>query len=198
MVGLYMTTATRTLLSLVLTITFVGNQNHLHPAPENMTSQRFSGIKNHLPTMIVFDLDDCLWSPEMHELYSKPTIPVHGVLNPHCPKEKQVKGVVGLSNQHGDTVQLYGGARRALYELVTDSLYSDVTIAVASSSLEPTYSHACLEGIEILPGRTLRDVIQYDQIGRNGKLTSRKTSHFRELQKESGIPYDEMLFFDGK
>ncbi|KAL3923486.1 MAG: hypothetical protein SGARI_006207 [Bacillariaceae sp.] len=147
-----------------------------------MASQAFSGSKNHLPTMIVFDLDDCLWSPEMHELYSKPTIPVRGILNPHCPKEDQKEGVVGLSNQHGDTVRLYDGARRALYALVTDPLYSDVTIAVASTSLEPSYSHACLEGIEVLPGRKLRDVIQYDEIGRS----------------ESGVPYDEMLFFDGK
>ena len=163
-----------------------------------MSSQNFSGTKNHLPTMIVFDLDDCLWSPEMHELYSKPILPVRGVLNPHCLKEQQTTGVVGLSNRHGDTVRLYEGARRALYEVVTDPLYSDVTIAVASSSLEPTYSHACLEGIEVVPGRTMRDVIRYDEIGRTGKLTSRKTSHFKELHRESGIPYDEMLFFDGK
>lgn len=34
-----------------------------------------------LPRMIVFDLGDCLWSPEMHELDSKPCIPITGVLN---------------------------------------------------------------------------------------------------------------------
>ncbi|CAB9509477.1 expressed unknown protein [Seminavis robusta] len=150
----------------------------------------------HLPSMIVFDLDDCLWSPEMHELYAKPTVPVHGILNPHKPPNEQLQGVVGLSNQHGDTVTLYEGARRAMYELVTNPEYQGVIIAVASTSLEPSYSHACLQGLEVLPGKTLRHVIQYDQIGRTGKLTSRKTTHFRELHKESGIPYEEMLFFD--
>ena len=113
-----------------------------------------------LPSMIVFDLDDCLWTPEMHELYGKPTKPERGVLNSHMPVEAQVKGVVGLSNQHGQTVTLYEGARRALYELATNPHYQNVIVAVASSSLEPTYSHACLEGIEILPGKTLRSFIQ--------------------------------------
>ena len=32
--------------------------------------------------MIVFDLDDCLWTPEMHELYGMPSKPVRGNLNP--------------------------------------------------------------------------------------------------------------------
>lgn len=147
--------------------------------------------------MIVFDLDDCLWTPEMHELYSKPTIPVHGVLNPFEPDStKHVQGAVGLKNKHGETVTLYEGARRTLYEIATNPIYKDVTIAVASSSLEPSFSHACLEGIEVTPGQSIRSMIQYHQIGRSGKLSPRKTTHFRELHQESGIPYDEMLFFD--
>jgi len=114
-----------------------------------------------LPTMIVFDLDDCLWSPEMHELYGMPNQPVQGILNPHvADKQQQLQGVVGLKNKHGDTVRLYDGARRALYELATDPQYRNVVIAVASTSLEPRYSHACLEGIEVLPGKTMRDMIQ--------------------------------------
>ena len=113
-----------------------------------------------LPTMIVFDLDDCLWQPEMHELYGKPTKAERGVLNSHMPKESHVEGVVGLSNQAGQTVTLYNGARRVLYELATNPDYRDVIIAVASTSLEPTYSHACLDGIEILPGKTMRNLIQ--------------------------------------
>jgi len=42
------------------------------------------GNKNEsLPNMIVFDLGDCLWTPEMHELYDVPSIPVQGNnLNP--------------------------------------------------------------------------------------------------------------------
>jgi hypothetical protein len=145
----------------------------------------------YLPTMIVFDLDDCLWYPEMHELYSKPTRPVQGILNPHVllttDQDEQtqkddtttttninipaaasagggvvVTGVVGLANDHGDIVRLYDGARRVLWELATQPIYKDnMIVAVASSSLEPSYSYACLDAIEVAPnGITMRDLIQ--------------------------------------
>jgi Acid Phosphatase len=81
--------------------------------------------------------------------------------------------------------------------LVTDPQYQGILLAVASTSLEPTYSHACLQAIEILPGKTIHHLLHYQQIGRAGKLTSRKTSHFRELHRDSGVDYDEMIFFDG-
>jgi hypothetical protein len=36
----------------------------------------------------------------------------------------------------------------------------------------------------------------FNQIGRTGRLSPNKTSHFQLLHEESGIPYGEMLFFD--
>ena len=84
----------------------------------------------------------------------------------------------------------------ALRELATDPRYREVKIAVASTSLEPSYSRACMNEIEIVEGVTLRDMISYAQVGREGELTSRKTGHFRLIHEESGyIPYEEMLFF---
>ena len=150
-----------------------------------------------LPSMIVFDLDDCLWSPEMHELNGLPEIPVHGELNPKSIGGKRLKGVVGLQvPRYRDTVMLFDGARRVLYEIATNPIYKDILLATASSSLEPSYSYACLAGIEILPGLTMGDMMTYNQIGRTGNLSPDKTTHFRELHDESGVPYNEMLFFD--
>jgi len=152
-----------------------------------------------MPTMIVFDLDDCLWSPEMYTLRAKPSIPVEGDLNsdPTLRESEREKGTVGMKvPPNGPTVRLFDGARKALREIVFDPKYEGVILAAASSSEEPSYSHACLEGIEVLPGLFLRDMIQYDQIGRTGHLTSRKTTHFRALHEESNVPYNEMLFFD--
>eukprot|EP00555_Chaetoceros_dichaeta_P003766 CAMPEP_0198249564 /NCGR_PEP_ID=MMETSP1447-20131203/1059_1 /TAXON_ID=420782 /ORGANISM="Chaetoceros dichaeta, Strain CCMP1751" /LENGTH=195 /DNA_ID=CAMNT_0043934235 /DNA_START=216 /DNA_END=803 /DNA_ORIENTATION=+ len=148
--------------------------------------------------MIVFDLDDCLWSPEMYTLHAKPSIPVKGDLyiNPERQESEREIGIVGMGVPRGPTVQLFDGARKALREIALDPKYEGVIVAAASSSEEPTYSHACLEGIEVLPGLFMRDMFQYDQIGRTGSLTSRKTTHFRALHKESSVPYNEMLFFD--
>lgn len=149
-----------------------------------------------LPTMIVFDLDDCLWSPEMYTLRDVPSIPEIGDLTPQGLPDLNARGCVGMKVPHGPTVKLFSGARRALYELATNPEYKGIIIASASSSEEPTFSYSCLNGIEILPGLTMDKMFKYNQIGRAGQLTSDKRTHFRLLHKESKVKYEEMLFFD--
>jgi magnesium-dependent phosphatase 1 len=174
------------------------------------TSHNFAGDKAFekqdpmLPTMIVFDLDDCLWSPEMYTLHAIPSIPEHGDLTParisrptNTNTPSTMRGVVGMQvPPNGPTVRLFTGARQVLYELATDPKYQGIILAAASSSEEPTYSAACLESIEVLPGLTLRQMIHFDQIGRTGPLAPNKQTHFRLLHQESKIAFEEMLFFD--
>lgn len=194
--------------------------NHSSPhsknGPNDPSSDQSEGQSDDLlPTMIVFDLDDCLWHPEMHELPSKPTIPVEGPLDPLHPATSPL-GTIGLccsssrrgggfgwgssvggtNDDDGTTVYLYDGARRVLRELALNPRYKDIILAAASSSLEPSYSRACLHHIEIIPDVTMNQLLIHQEIGRTGHLTSRKTTHFRGLQASSQVPYDEMLFFD--
>ena len=186
--------------SLLLLSTLLTSRAFMSPR-QATTSSRLSQTINdftstakqspELPTMIVFDLDDCLWSPEMYTLSAKPSIPVEGDLG------DGTQGVVGLKvPPAGPTVRLFSGARQVLRELATDPQYQGVILAAASSSEEPSFSYACLEGIEVVKGVTLRDMLQYDQIGRTGRLTSDKKTHFKLLHQESGVAYEEMLFFD--
>jgi len=162
----------------------------------------------NLPSLIVFDLDDCLWTPEMHELSGLPTIPIEGPLDQNNIETSPL-GTIGMKVRRGrsgggwggygneeEIVELYSEARLVLRELAINPKYKDVEIAVASTSLEPSYSQACLDGIEIIDGVTMRDMISYAQVGRTGQLTSRKTSHFQLIHEESGIAYEDMLFFD--
>ena len=149
-------------------------------------------------------------------LYSGlPEIPIHGDLfPPHDDPETnttpdprrhppQLRGVVGLqvprcSSGTQETVRLFAGARKVLYELATNPLYQHIVLATASSSLEPTYSYACLEMLEILPNVTVGDLMTYNQIGRTGPLSPDKITHFQQLRRDSQgtIPYKDMLFFD--
>ena len=98
----------------------------------------------------------------MHELSGMPSIPVEGPLDPNniessplgiigmkVPSRKRGRGRRGERfdwggyNDSEEVVELYEGARQALRELATNSVYKDVQIAVASTSLEPSYSRAC-------------------------------------------------------
>ena len=134
-----------------------------------------------LPSLIVFDLDHCLWSPEMFELDNAPT------------KWDAKRGGVKAGS---DTVKLFPGARDTLMRLLTDPTFQECKIAAASSTTEPAYAKTCLEQTPIdLSGErteTMGDLIKYRQIypGSKGR------SHFPKLQEQTGVPYSEMIFFD--
>ena len=55
-----------------------------------------------------------------------------------------------------------GGSEDDLDEAedITNPLYEGIQLATASSSLEPSYSYACLDGLEILPGLTMGDMMR--------------------------------------
>ena len=157
----------------------------------------FSSIsqKVMLPRLIVFDLDDCLWTPEMYTLPQKPSNEIQGVVN----EDTGDRGVVGVQcGSSGPTVKLFSDARRVLQRIHNerDTTFQHTQFAVASSSEEPSYSRSCLEKIDILPGVKMKSLFPYQQIGRTGALTSRKTTHFDGLKRESNIEFPDMLFFD--
>lgn len=163
-----------------------------------------SFVKNmkKFPKLIVFDCDMCLWSPEMYTLNSLPNEKVIGELQP------EVSGVIGAQNESGDVVRLFDGALKALQDYALGKFGTETRIAAASSADTPyavKCAHKAMETLEVLPGQTMKQVFNKGfsdnftgnlQIGRTGKLSSNKTTHFSELLKETGIPYNEMLFFD--
>ena len=134
-----------------------------------------------IPHLIVFDLDHCLWAPEMFELDSAPT--------KWDPKKGGVKA-------GSDTVRLFPGAQETLLRILTDPIFQGAKVAAASSTTEPAFAKTCLEQTPIDPSgqrkETMSDLIKFRQIypGSKGR------DHFPRLQQETGIPYSEMVFFD--
>ena len=156
------------------------------------------------PELYVFDCDMCLWTPEMYTLYEIPTEPVLGDLN------GRGQGVIGVKSGR-ETVKLFPGALAVLQEYA-DGKLGQARIAAASSAdtaKAVKCAFATMKTLEILPGLTMEALFArgFDpsdgfkpngncQIGRSGKLSSNKTSHFRELKKETKIEFDKMVFFD--
>jgi magnesium-dependent phosphatase 1 len=160
-----------------------------------------------LPLLVVFDLDDCLWSPEMYTLSHVPSSKdtLTGSLGHYS------EGVVAVqcgSECVSDQVRLYPDALTVLQRIYLGE-YPDVRIAAASSADTPLavrIGRACMSLLEVLPGVTVRDVFDLGwpdgfqghlQIGRTAPLTSDKSkSHFPILRQVTNIPYDRMVFFD--
>ena len=155
------------------------------------------------PELIVFDLDQCLWTPEMYTLSV-------------VPSKDRVKlgplgscghGIVGVHSGR-EVIQLFPDALKVLQEIYLDK-YPGMKIAAASSADTPMavkIGKTAMSLLEVLPGVTMRDVFaknwedKFDgniQIGRTPPLSSDKAStHFPILRQLTGISYDKMLFFD--
>ena len=68
------------------------------------------------PKLIVFDLDNTLWTPELYKLRRLPNYASAGPPGPIADQD----------------VKLYAGARAALEELATDEAWADTSLACAS------------------------------------------------------------------
>ena len=142
-----------------------------------------SAVRRALPALIVFDLDACLWTPEMFELDSAPT------------SYSASKGGVQAGS---DTVRLFPGAASVLRRILTNEggAFTGVKVAVASSTTEPSYAQRCLEQLPIFEdgsrAEKVNDMVDYRQIypGSKGR------QHFPALQRQTNIPFASMLFFD--
>lgn len=135
-----------------------------------------------VPKLLVFDLDACLWSPEMFELSSRPT---------------SYDAAAGGVKAGRDVVRLFPGALSVLRRVRTDPALAQARVAVASSTTEPAYANRCLDvlWVDEAEGATIGTMI-HDDDHRQIYPGSKGTSHFPALHKVSGIPYDEMIFFD--
>jgi hypothetical protein len=105
-----------------------------------------------LPALIVFDLDACLWLPEMYELSGRPST------------YDAAKGGVKAG---GDTVKLFPEAQSVLHRILTDGSFSSIKIAAASSTTEPAYANTCLAQIPVDPSgarqENLDDLVEFKQ-----------------------------------
>lgn len=137
-----------------------------------------------LPGMIVFDLDNTLWTPELYTL-------------------RRLKGYADASPP-GPTawrdVWLVDGAADVLHELATSERWqaAGTVLAVASRTTKGPWARSLLAQFEV-PGvprtngraPTLDALLPFKQIRRGDK-----SAHVRALSAESGVPCERMLFFD--
>ena len=92
-------------------------------------------------------------------------------------------------------VRLFPGAQHALREIVSSSRFAETRIALASSTSEPGYARDTLSLLRLHPHDEDSVLAKHVAFAELYPIAV-KTAHFSRLQKSSGIPYSEMLFFD--
>eukprot|EP00927_Polykrikos_kofoidii_P028169 TRINITY_DN24632_c0_g2_i1.p1 TRINITY_DN24632_c0_g2~~TRINITY_DN24632_c0_g2_i1.p1 ORF type:complete len:211 (-),score=31.42 TRINITY_DN24632_c0_g2_i1:55-687(-) len=158
---------------------------HRSPLTAVTTSsrRRSPGRRNTmLPKCVVFDLDGCVWHPDMYMLWN----------GGGAPFQQRPDGT--LEDCGGNTVALHSGVRAAMNELVDDEKWSGVTVAAASCCDEPTWAHECLQKFVLNPqGRTLDDVLTIKEIHKGSK-----TGHLTAIAEAVGCSLEEIIFFDNE
>ena len=144
-----------------------------------MRAAASSSSSSSVPSLVVFDLDACLWLPEMYQLPAPPS---------GWDGDKQ--GVRAGS----DVVRLFPGALHALAQLASDPRFAETRIALASSTSKPDYARAVLAAYQLSDSRggTFGERVSWAEL----YPISHKGAHFRNLQRASSISFEEMLFFD--
>ena len=136
-----------------------------------------------LPRCVVFDLDGCLWYPEMYELSWD---------RGGAPFSRDDAG--NIRDRRGCVVRLHDGVDAALTELAMEAEWRGVVVAVASCCDVPPWAFELLGKFEFGPSRRkLASIIEVRKIHKGSKQ-----SHFREISSETGCDFDEMIFFDNE
>lgn len=145
------------------------------------------------PRLIVFDLDGCLWKPEMYELAWR------GM--GHAPFEFMNDNKTRMKSQLNSVVQLIGDVAELMDELVLDYHHPTATatiiplLAISSRCDEPIWARELLSKMTLpRSGKTLQEAITGPwEISKDAKV-----HHFERISKQTGIPLKEMVFFDNE
>ena len=162
------------------------------------TGTDYDAPKTSRPKAIVFDLDGCLWKPEMYELvwFSK------GQGAPFTSHPEEPGALMSVA---GEPIRLLGDVREVMRELLEDPKWKDCCIGISSRTDEPNWARELLQKftIEEQPDpdtderpAVIQDVFEKSpiiEIAKDGKV-----QHFQRIANTLGISFGDMLFFDNE
>ena len=138
---------------------------------------------SQLPSLVAFDLDGTVWTPDMYELWGGGA-PFHETSNPDALLDSAQK-----------KVRLCGNIREILFSLQQNEMFSSTKSCYVSCTDEPSWAAECLSKFKCDDGTTLDQVVDKEL---NQIYKSNKQTHFRAIQKQTNIPFDQMIFFDNE
>ena len=129
------------------------------------------------PKLVVFDLDACIWSPEMYELWGGGAPFTYDAAANTCTDSNGVVvRLLGAIPEVFDEIRAWGGQ-----------------IAIASRTDEPSWAREILNKFRTRSGETLMACVapKLDELYKKNK-----TTHLGQIWAKSSIDYAAMIFFD--
>lgn len=176
-------------------------------AATSSTSSANTKSENHrVPKVIIFDLDGCLWRPEMYEL-----LYFSGGAGAPFTKSPQYASDGIILTRANEPVKLLGEVRDVMCELYHDTTnkWSNTKVGISSRTDQPDWARELLQKFTIACDSSstvddnnsspensfaLKDVFQ-------GPIEIAKDSkeyHFKRIAKRAGVQMEDILFFDNE
>lgn len=145
-----------------------------------------------LPKAIIFDLDGCLWTPEMYEI-------MYFMGGKGSPFREDPNNGSNLLTSGDQPVKLLGDVRSVFEEMHTQPCFGDAKIGISSRTDEPNWARELLEKFRVTTNEKGEPVYLTDVL--NGPIEiaqDSKVAHFERIRTETGIDYEDMVFFDNE
>ena len=132
-----------------------------------------------LPKLIVYDLDDTVWFPELYMMCG-------------APWTRDELGRV--TDVAGEEIRIYPAAIESIKMITEHEAFADTQVAVASRTNRGKWAFEAMELLTVAGKTTLREVV--------GDLSEifpgSKKAHFEKLRTKAKCAYHEILFFDNE
>jgi magnesium-dependent phosphatase 1 len=169
----------------------LSSSTEANPSDDN-NDQRLS-----LPKIIIFDLDGCLWQPEMFELLYFSG----GAGAPFTSQDDNNDGNNILLTAKGEPVHLLGNVRDVMRELYTDPKWKTTLVGISSRTDQPDWARELLTKFQVPTEDEKKALFVLQDVFDGGPMEishESKVEHFRRISTSLGIPFEDMLFLDNE
>ena len=150
-------------------------------------SLKSSIVRTKVPKLIAFDLDGTIWHPEMNKFGDGGS-----PFAVHADGSKNT-----LLDKKGTEVRLLGASSEILHELVHEEPFKSQSIVCwVSRCDEPGYAAECLSKFTTSSSKLPLDKVA--SAPHNKIFQKTKNVHFTQLAEETGLAFEDMIFFDNE
>jgi magnesium-dependent phosphatase 1 len=150
--------------------------------------------------LVVFDLDYTIWQPEMYQIDGPPMLMSVDDFQRkrnrgHPPGSDTILQHKIVTDRRGTPITVFEGASHALSEINRQKKVKPLKVGISSRTDEPRWALQIMQWLTVADGTPLANCFDNNLIEIS---YDNKSKHFMSLNRKTGIPFEDMVFFDNE